>query len=132
MPFSISHEEIKKTEARTGYVFPIGFKARMIADNGGSLKLSSEVWWLIPFFDSSDRKRLARTCNDIIRETGKMRDWRQFPKEGFVIAQNGSGDYLILLPSEEGSKELGETIYQWNHETREIEEVADSIQEIGT
>jgi hypothetical protein len=130
MPFPITLTEIVKTEAKTGVTFPLGFKARLSQDNGGEIKVAGDCWQLIPFFDSSDRKRLARTCNDIVRETASMRQWPDFPADAFVVAQNGSGDYLIIRPEAEGSTQLGETIYFWDHETGEHEPVADSLDSV--
>jgi|SRR5882672_7745055 len=127
MPFPITAEEISKTETKTGFKFPLDLKSRLSKDNGGEIEVGNDCWQLIPFLDSSDRKRIARTCNDIIRETTSMRDWDGFPEDAFVVARNGAGDYLIILPEAEGSKQLGETIYCWDHETREYEPVADSL-----
>lgn len=127
MPFPITVAELAKTEAKTGYTFPVGFKTRFLSDNGGEIEVGDDCWQLIPFLDASDRKRLARTCNDIVRETARMREWRGFPPDAFVVAQNGGGDYLIIRPEADGSTQLGETIYFWDHETGEHEPVADSI-----
>lgn len=49
MSTPISLEEIRKTEAKTGVLFPPGFKARMARDNGGEIDVIGESWWLIPF-----------------------------------------------------------------------------------
>jgi hypothetical protein len=130
MPFPISETEIAKTEAKTGFKFPVGLKAKLSKDNGGEIDLAGDCWQLIPFLDGSDRKRLARTCNDISRETARMHDWRGFPKDAFVVAQNGGGDYLIISPEADGSTQLGETIYFWDHETGEHEPVAASMDSI--
>jgi hypothetical protein len=127
MPFPITAAEIAKTEAKTGFTFPRGLKSRLSKDNGGEIEVAGERWQLIPFLDSSDRKRIARTCNDIVRETASMRDWHGFPADAFVVAQNGGGDYLIIRPETEGSTQLGETIYFWDHETGEHEPVAVSL-----
>ena len=116
-----------KTEAKTGFNFPVGLKSRFTRDNGGEVEVGGDHWWLIPFLDSTDRKRIARTCNDITQETTRMREWGGFPPDAFVIAQNGGGDYLIIRPGAEGSKDLGETVYLWDHETGEHEPVADSL-----
>lgn len=110
MPFPITAAEIAKTEAKTGFTFPLGLKARLSKDNGGEIEIAGDCWQLIPFLDTRDRKRLARTCNDIVRETSRIRDWRGFPRDAFVVARNGGGDYLIILPDTEGSDHLGETI----------------------
>jgi SMI1 / KNR4 family (SUKH-1) len=127
MPIPITGAEISKTEAKVGFRFPLGLKSRYLKDNGGEVDVAGENWWLIPFFDSTDRKRIGRTCNDIARETAKMREWQRFPMDAFVVAQNGSGDYLIIRPEAEGSRELGETIFFWDHETGDYEPAADSL-----
>ena len=127
MPFPITVAEIAKTEAKTGFTFPFGLKTRFSRDNGGEIEVGGDCWQLIPFINASDRKRLARTCNDIVRETARMRDWRGFPPDAFVVAQNGGGDYLIILPEAEGSTQLGEAIFLWDHETGDHEPVADSL-----
>jgi len=127
MPFPITRAEIAKTEDKTGFKFPLGLMSRFSKDNGGDLEVGGGCWQLIPFFDTTDRKRLARTCNDIVRETASMRGCRGFPTDAFVVAQNGGGDYLIIRPHTEGSNELGETVYFWDHETGDYEPVADSL-----
>ena len=73
MPFPIAAAEIAKTEIKTGFTFPPGLKSRLAEDNGGELEVAGDCWQLIPFLDGSDRKRIARTCNDIVRETARMR-----------------------------------------------------------
>jgi SMI1 / KNR4 family (SUKH-1) len=127
MPIPITGAQISKTEAKVGFRFPLGLKSRYLKDNGGEVDVAGENWWLIPFFDSTDRKRIARTCNDIARETAKMREWQRFPVDAFVVAQNGNGDYLIVRPEADDSRELAETIYFWDHETGACEPVADSL-----
>lgn len=127
MPFPITAAEIAKTETKTGFTFPPGIKSRLSKDNGGEVELAGDTWQLIPFLDASDRKRLARTCSDVVRETARMRGWRGFPPDAFVVAQNGAGDCLIIRPDAEGSTQLGEMIYRWDHETCDHEPVADSF-----
>lgn len=127
MAFPISVQEIAKTEAKTGFAFPAGLKARYVKENGGEVALDTDSFDLVPFLDTTDRKCLARTCNDIVRESASARQWMDFPADAFVIAQNGCGDYLIIRPVSPGSKELGETIFFWNHETGECAKVADSL-----
>jgi cell wall assembly regulator SMI1 len=130
MPFPITADEIAKTENKLGVSFPPGFKARMARDNGGEIEAVDDYWQLIPFLDTSDRKRLARTCNDIARETASMQAWRGFPADAYVIAQNGTGDYLIMRKSASNPQSLGEEIYFWDHETGQARLVADSIEEL--
>ena len=127
MSFPIESAEIAKTETRTGFTFPLGLKARLAKDNGGEGQFAGDRWRLVPFLDTSDRKRIARTCNDIVRETLSMREWRGFPADAFVVAQNGGGDCLIIRPETKGATQLGETIYLWDHETGKYEPVAESL-----
>jgi hypothetical protein len=99
-----------------------------VRQNGGELQIGDDCFQLIPFLDTSDRKRLARSCNDIVRESARMREWEGFPPNAFVIGTNGGGDYLIIVPA--SAEELGETIYFWDHETGESSEVAESLDSI--
>src|SRR6476659_6329517 len=98
MPFPIAEQFIVSTERKLGVSFPPGFRARMSRINGGVLFTDEDDWQLYPFFDTSDRKRLSRTCNDIVRETITAREWRGFPPKAIAIAANGLGDYLVFLP----------------------------------
>ena len=127
MPFPITVAQIAKTEAKTGFTFPRGMKSRFTRDNGGEVEAGGDCWQLIPFLDNTDRKRLARSCNDIVRETARMREWRGFPADAFVVAQNGGGDYLIIRPDADGSKQLGEMVYFRDHETGEHEPILKSL-----
>jgi len=130
MPFPVSPEEIAKTEAKAGFTFPTGFKLRLSKDNGGKIEIADDDWQLIPFLDTTDRKRISRTCNDIVKETASMRELSDFPANAFVVAKNGSECCLILLPETEDSTRLGETIYLRDMETGEYEPVADSLDAI--
>ena len=88
-----------------------------------------DVWELHPIFDDSDRKRLKRTCNDIVRETTSAREWHGFPPEAAAIGGNGSGDRLILLP-DPNSGRFGDAVFWWDHETGEINQVASNFWEL--
>ena len=88
-----------------------------------------DVWELHPIFDDSDRKHLKRTCNDIVRETTLAREWHGFPREAAAIGGNGAGDLLILLP-DPSSGEFGDAVFWWNHETAEINQVANNFWEL--
>jgi len=129
MPFPIASSEIEKTEVKSGFIFPPTFKARMTCENGGDVDIAGEEWSLFPFLDASDRKRLARTCNDILRETIQMKGWDGFPSDAFAIGSNGFGDCIYLLPERDGEKVLGETIFRFDHETGESEPIAPSIRD---
>ncbi|MCW5757546.1 MAG: SMI1/KNR4 family protein [Phycisphaeraceae bacterium] len=127
MPFPIARDEIGKTEVQLGLTFPPRFIDRMMRDNGGTVQAAGDSWELHPFRNGADRKMLARTANHVARETIQCREWPEFPPQGVVIASNGTGDALILLPSEVDAKALGETIYLWEHDTGIVSPVLDSI-----
>ena len=59
------------------------------------------LWQLHPVFDDSDRKRMGRTANHLVRETAVARGWSGFPAEAIAIGANGSGDRLVLMPAGE-------------------------------
>jgi SMI1/KNR4 family protein SUKH-1 len=132
MPFPVDQSYVKATEAKLGVVFPRGFVSRMLRDNGGEVSVDGEGWWLYPFLDTSDKTRLKRTCNDIVRETVSAREWHGFPENGIAIASNGSGDQLVLLPSATQPTHLQDAIFVWDHETGGVTKVADDVVELSS
>lgn len=134
MPFPIEEKYILETEIELNIKFPERFKSRMINLNGGEVfePLESEeedyIYWLFPFFDKSNRKRISRTCNHIGLENEKSRKWRNFPENAIAIGHDGSGNKLVLL--HEGDGVLSENIYFWCHETGEVEKIAEVIDEL--
>lgn len=127
MPFPIELKYIIEAEKEAGFKFPKIFKEKMQKENGGEYFAEDEDWFLFPFFDKSSTKRLSRTCNHILLETKKAKEWENFPKNAFVIGENQSGDFLILKEKE--PKELGDEIYIWYHDNGEVIKVAQSINE---
>jgi len=130
MSFPVELKYIIETEKELEIKFPESFKIKMTQENGGELITEEDDWQLFPFFDKSDNKRISRTCNHIVLETKNAKEWQNFPVDGIAIASNGCGDNLILLPFEDNPKQLQETIYLWLHETGEIIEIAESIDEL--
>lgn len=55
-------------------------------------------------------------------ETKKAREWQEFPDNAVVIGTDGFGNHIIL--THDGNSELTETIYFWDHENGQIEELA--------
>ncbi len=74
---------------------------------------------------------LARTASHIARETFQCREWPEFPQDGVAIASNGTGDVLILLPSESNPASLGETVYLWEHDAGRVRIISESIEKIA-
>jgi hypothetical protein len=128
MPFPIDEKYINETESELNVKFPTEFKNRMIKSNGGELSPDDLGFELYPFFDKSDRKRISRTCNHIGLETKNARKWNGFPENGIAIASDGFGNQIILIHS--GNGILKNEIYFWNHETKETEKIAESINEL--
>jgi len=128
MPFPIDVKYIIETESELKVKFPAKFKSQMIKSNGGELVTDDFDFELYPFFDKSDRKRISRTCNHIALETKNAREWNGFPQNGIAIGADGYGNQLILTHS--GNGILTDEIHFWNHETGEIEKIADSITEL--
>ena len=128
MPFPLEEKYIIETESDLNVKFPAEFKKRMIKSNGGELAPDEFGFELYPFFDKSDKKRISRTCNHIGLETKNARKWDGFPENGIAIASDGFGNQIILIHN--GNSVLTDEIYFWDHETREIEKIADSINEM--
>lgn len=124
MPFPVDRRFIERAEQQLGRSLPETFVRRLLEDNGGEVEVAGDTWQLHPVFDDSDRKRMGRTANHILRETEVARGWNGFPAEAIAIGANGSGDRLVLLPSGE---RFGETVYCWDHETGELHEAAESF-----
>ncbi len=125
MPFPVDEKYILETESELKVTFPNEFKSRMIKINGGEITINRVGFDLHPFFDKSDRKRISRTCNHIGLETKNAREWNGFPENGIAIGFDGYGNLLILR--HDGNGILEDMIYFWNHETGEIEKIAESI-----
>jgi hypothetical protein len=100
----------------------------MMAANGGEVSTEDDAWYLYPILDGSDKKRLARTCNDVVAETASCSNWRQFPTQALAIANNGSGDQLVFLRD---GNAYASAVYVWFHETGELERVADDFAELA-
>jgi hypothetical protein len=129
MPFPVDIRFVKRAEEKLRRKLPSSYVARMCMRNGGELAAGDDAWQLYPVLDDSDRKRLARTCNDIVRETNAARQWRDFPANAVAIGSNGGGDQLVLV-ADESTDRFRDEVYWWDHETGELHKVADDFQEL--
>lgn len=116
MAFPVSEDKIEAAEAALERPLPALLRAHLKNQNGGDIVAADDDWILHPVRDGSDRKRLARTANDIVSETKRARGYLGFPSGGIAIASNGTGDQLVLLPQ-------SDAIFHWDHETRTLAEV---------
>ncbi len=127
MPFSLSEEYLVQTEIELGARLPLDYREAMKADNGGEASTTDDEWEFYPIKDTSDRKRLSRTCNHIINETESCRGFGNFPEEALAIAGNGLGDQMVFIKN---SGQFLNTVYLWLHETGELHKLVASFNEI--
>lgn len=127
MPFNLDASFILIAEQVLGAALPVSYKAAMQTSNGGELDALGDIWQLYPIADTSDRKRIARTANHIIKETGLALEWSAFPVHALAIANNGTGDQLVFL--REGDS-YSEAVYHWCHETGVLDIVANDFAEL--
>ena len=127
MPFELDERFIAAAEAKLGASLPYSYRQAMKASNGGSVRAFNDVWQLHPILDPSDRKRLKRSCNDIVRETEFMRDFPGWPQDALAIAENGGGDRLVLLKKE---RHYEPEVYVWLHDTDELVAVAEVFSDL--
>ena len=128
MPFPLDEKYIIELESDLNVRFPTEFKRRMMKSNGGELIVDEYAFELYPFYDKSDKKRISRTCNHIGLETKNAREWDGFPENGIAIGADGFGNQIIL--THKGNGILTDEIYFWDHETREVERIAESINKV--
>lgn len=128
MPFPTSEEFISEEERRLGAGLPATFRAYLSESNGGEVEVLEDVWQVFPVFDSSERKRSARTANHLFRERDVSRSWGGFPIDALPFADCGSGDRLVFLL--ESETKYGEAVYLWSHEQRNLEKLAESFNQL--
>lgn len=128
MAFNLSEQYVLETEVALGATLPDSYRAAMISNNGGTVEAAGEDWELIPIRDASDKKRLARSCNDIVRETTSFREWSGFPEDAVAIAANGSGDCIVFV--REGDR-FNPQPHIWSHETGALIKISDDFAVLG-
>lgn len=130
MPFPLDPKYLLEAERELSVLLPEQYKRKMTEHNGGEIITTEHSWSIFPIYDRADEKRISRTCNHAVLETYVARTWPGFPPLAVAIAENGWGDYLVLLPSEVDMSELRENVFLWVHETGQLLEVADSVTEL--
>ncbi len=127
MPLPVEERFILEAEKKIGARFPESFRQKMMSDNGGEVDAADDDWNLHPFFDTTDKKSLRKTCNHILRETEVTRKWQSFPPNALDIAANGSGDHLVFLIDGDRIKP---EVQLWSHETGQLMLVAKDFSEL--
>ena len=127
MAFDISEEQVALTESELGRRLPPVYRAAMMANHGGTAITDEDQWDIHPIKDVSDRKRMSRSCNDIIAETKAAREWRAFPSDALAIGSNGLGDVMLLLPSRTEPATFSDLIFAYWHETGKVKPRVDAF-----
>jgi len=127
MPFTLDDKFLLSAEEKLGAKLPDSYRQAMMAANGGEVASGLDDWYLYPIMDSTDRKRLARTCNDVVAESMRLAEWERFPRQALAIANNGEGDQLLFLRSDD---RYGPAVYCWSHESGELTKVAEDFAQL--
>jgi hypothetical protein len=124
MPFTLDDKYLRSTEEKLGATLPDSYRRAMMTANGGEVATGVDDWYLYPIMDGTDKKRLARTCNDVVAETKRLTECDRFPRQALAIANNGEGDQLLFLRTDD---RFEAAVYRWSHETCELAKVAEDF-----
>ena len=127
MAFNLSEIYVEAAERELGANLPLAYRLAMLIKNGGEIETDEDVWQLYSIADTSDKKRLSRTVNHIIKETMSCKEWSNFPDHALAIGDNGCGDKLILLRNDTNFESI---IYIWHHESGELAVLANDFHEL--
>ena len=127
MPFDLAESFIVTAEASLGARLPSAYRDAMLRSNGGEVFAADDAWVQYPIADTSDRKRLSRTANHILKETQFCSEWPRFPLGAVAIAGNGSGDQLVFIRH---GPAFAAAVYLWSHENGSLVEVASDFAEL--
>lgn len=135
MPFDLDEKFIIAAEERLGARLPASYRRKMMENNGGAVLIKGSdtdedgCWWLHSILDTSDRKRLKRTCNDIVHETRirESYDHPAWPKGAVEIGHNGGGDAFLFLRNGE---QFAPGIFFWDHEDGTLEQIANDFSDL--
>jgi len=116
--FPIEEKYIEIAENELGVKFPESFRRKMIKLNGGGVDVGGDHFEIHPFYDTSDKKRIKRTCNSIVKETNTARNHYRLPGNLIVIGNSGGGDVLVYKVEDNGT--VSNTVYWFDHETEEL------------
>ena len=128
MAFPVEEKFIEKAEKELGVRFPDSFREKMIKMNGEGVEVATDCFTLHPFYDTSDKKRIKRTCNSIVHETKTARQNYGLPTNLVVIGDNGGGDVLVYKIKDDCS--IDPKVYWLDHETKELVFAANDFGEL--
>jgi hypothetical protein len=122
----VREEYVAALEEALGQALPPVLRARLLRQNGGRLG----EWRLHPVRDSSDRRAMKRTAEDIAHLTRLAQREPGFPGDAVSIAHNYSmADQLVLVPDPVTGR-LSEQVFRWDR-TAGVRPFAASVDEVG-
>ena len=130
MAFTLDDRFIKAAEQSNGSQFPQSYADFMRKTNGGTT--ADDSWLLHPIEDTSDRTRIKRTCNHVLRETAKARRYERLPEGAVVIGEDMENTLLLLLPDSSDAGQLGTAVYGWHPFHQDLHEVVSDFSEFAS
>ncbi len=127
MSFPLDLDRIHDIEKTLGRRLPASYVAHMQQANGGNTP--GDAWILHPIADTSDRTRLKRTANHILRETEKARQYPGLPKDALVIGEDMENRLLLLVPDPDATDRFASAVYFWHPFHMELTKVVDDFSE---
>lgn len=115
MAFPTTEANVEVAEKELAVRLPREYRNRLIAVNGGELTTGGDNWKVFPVLDTSDQRKAKRSANHVVLATLEARARDGFPEDAVAIAENGSGNFLVLLPRK---GRLDPQVHVWDHETR--------------
>lgn len=115
---------VQAVEQQLAYRLPAAYAAAMQRHNGGEIPTDSDLWELYPLPGAEAHLAGHSAVEDVVTETLERRQRPSFPEGAVAIADNGLGDQLVFLPTDEPGR-LGDACWFWHHETGELSLVAD-------
>ena len=94
---------MRRAEESLAIMLPAAVRARLLQENGGEIEADGDVWELFPVEDSTDRKRISRTANHIVRETEKRGNGRSFQLQPSLSLRMGQA--ITSFYSQQGKRQ---------------------------
>jgi hypothetical protein len=107
---------VAEEERLLGRRLPRLLRARLLLENGGEVRCDGEVWYLHSVLDARERGTAKRSASHIAAETDYCKGWPGFPAGAVAVAEDGTGDRLVLLAG-------SDDVVRWDHETGECHPV---------
>lgn len=114
MAFDLDEKFLIQAEKELNILqFPTSYRNSMMKNNGGFFEYGTEdsndfaSFMLYPIADNSDRKRLSRTCNNVVKETKSTRENDDFIENFIQIGDDeGAGAYYFKINEDRSVDDL--------------------------